>query len=278
LSTDATASDLPAGYRWSTGRRSIKDQVIGTIVDALRGGAYGEGGRLPAERTLATQIGVSRAIVSVAIDELVELGVLESRRGRGGGTFLVSLAELPSIGDRLPGDRRDVMTWLIEAREPIELALAMLVSARSRAGDLRELRAAYGAMVEARDQGPAYSEAALRFNMRLAEAADNPMLREIVRQLVNEQAALRREFSVVPTTEERDAVLAAHARLLDAMESGETRLIASAVAEHMSWVRRIYLRSEVDPLSPGFVESLLRGADSLRRMQTGIGPENRTGR
>jgi GntR family transcriptional repressor for pyruvate dehydrogenase complex len=248
---------LPVSHLRSHGRQPLKDRVLAMIVDALRAGAYRESDRLPSERTLATQLGVSRAIVSLAIDDLVQQGVLESRRGRGGGTFVVSVADLPTTDDRLPGDRRDVMVWLLEAREPVELAVALLVARRGRIGELRDLRQIYREMVEAVDEGTGeYASIAMRFNLRLAEASENPLLREIVRQLVNEQAALRQEFTVEPTTDELKVVLSAHSELLDAMESGESDAIANAVRRHVAGVRQIYLGTS-EPPSPGFIDIVL---------------------
>jgi DNA-binding FadR family transcriptional regulator len=123
---------------------------------------------------------------------------------------------------------------------------------------LRDLRAIYAEMAEALDSAGEYAEAAMRFNLRLAEASGNPLLREIVRQLVNEQAALRHEFSAQPTPDElRETSLATHARLLDALESGAPEQIAAAVNAHMRGIRQIYLG---DPESPhAFVPTLLPG-------------------
>lgn len=58
----------------SAERQPMRNRVLGIIIDALRSGTYKEGDRLPSERDLATEIGVSRAIVGFAIDELAQRG------------------------------------------------------------------------------------------------------------------------------------------------------------------------------------------------------------
>ena len=49
-----------------------------------------DGDQLPPERELAETFGVSRVTLREAIKALRDAGLVESRRGRGGGTFVVS--------------------------------------------------------------------------------------------------------------------------------------------------------------------------------------------
>jgi GntR family transcriptional repressor for pyruvate dehydrogenase complex len=239
--TDPSTTPQAIRHLGPPDRQRMRDRVVEMLIDAIRAGAYGEGDRLPSERELAAEIGVSRAIVSDAVDELQESGVLESRRGRGGGTFVVSVSKMPARTQRVPGERKQVMAWLLDAREAIEIAVVLLASDRARMSDLREMRKLYDQMAELLDDSDAYAEAAMRFNMRIAEACGNPFLMEFVRQLVNEQAALRREFTDNPAPDElREKSLAAHAETLDALADGDPDRIAKAVESHMAGVRDIY--------------------------------------
>lgn len=150
------------------------------------------------------------------------------------------------------------MNWLLEVREPIELAAALLVSARGRVADLRELRTVYGEMAQSIDNDSEYAEASMRFVLKLAEATGNPLLRAMMGQLVNEQAALRREFIAFTRPETlrdlRRASLATHAELLTALEGGVPGEIASAVDTHMRNIRAIYLGD--DAPAQHFVQTL----------------------
>ena len=56
-------------------------QVAAEVRDAVRAGAYGEGGRLPSEEELAERHGVSRGTVRHALALLRSEGVVTSRRG-----------------------------------------------------------------------------------------------------------------------------------------------------------------------------------------------------
>jgi len=64
--------------------------TVSRLAQAIRLGLVGEGDRLPAERELAERLRVSRVTLREAIRALREAGILESRRGRTGGTFVVA--------------------------------------------------------------------------------------------------------------------------------------------------------------------------------------------
>jgi len=64
------------------------DEVEDRLVTAVAVGEYLPGAGLPPERELARLLGVARVTVRGAIARLVDRGLLETRRGRGGGTFV----------------------------------------------------------------------------------------------------------------------------------------------------------------------------------------------
>ena len=68
--------------------RTIRETVAQRIHELISGGKLGEDGRLPTERELAMQLGVSRTTVRQVLDRLEHEGALYRRRGRSGGTFV----------------------------------------------------------------------------------------------------------------------------------------------------------------------------------------------
>ena len=64
------------------------EEAIQRIVQAIRLGAVTTGERLPPERTLAKRLGISRVTLREALRALTDAGLVESRRGRSGGTFI----------------------------------------------------------------------------------------------------------------------------------------------------------------------------------------------
>ncbi|MDF2825389.1 MAG: transcriptional regulator [Mycobacterium sp.] len=64
------------------------DEVTDRLITAIAIGEYLPGARLPVERDLAASLGAGRMTVRAALARLVERGLLETRRGRGGGSFV----------------------------------------------------------------------------------------------------------------------------------------------------------------------------------------------
>lgn len=65
------------------------DEITDRLVTALAIGEYLPGARLPAERELAASLRVGRMTVRAALARLVERGLVETRRGRGGGSYVL---------------------------------------------------------------------------------------------------------------------------------------------------------------------------------------------
>lgn len=64
------------------------EEAIQRIMQAIKLGAVTTGQRLPPERTLAKRLGISRVTLREALRALTDAGLVESRRGRSGGTFV----------------------------------------------------------------------------------------------------------------------------------------------------------------------------------------------
>ena len=67
---------------------SRSDEITDRLITAIAVGEYLPGSKLPPERALAASLKVGRMAVRQAIAVLVEKGLLETQRGRGGGSFV----------------------------------------------------------------------------------------------------------------------------------------------------------------------------------------------
>lgn len=96
LSLTTTAGGLAAGAV-----SGLAGQVAQRLREAIQLGILLDGERLPPEAKLAEQLGVSTVTLREALAVLREQGLVVTRRGRGGGTF-VTAADLDSaLGRRL---------------------------------------------------------------------------------------------------------------------------------------------------------------------------------
>jgi DNA-binding FadR family transcriptional regulator len=71
------------------------EEALEQILQVVRLGLVPGGGRLPAERELAERLGISRVTLREVLKVLQDQGLVASRRGRYGGTFVVPRAETP---------------------------------------------------------------------------------------------------------------------------------------------------------------------------------------
>lgn len=104
------------------------EETVERLMQAIRLGVVPPGERLPAERELATRLGVSRATLREAIRSLQDAGYVESRRGRYGGTFVNTTLPAASPGRPIaPPELLDALTL----RTVLETGAAECAASRS---------------------------------------------------------------------------------------------------------------------------------------------------
>lgn len=135
------------------------EACVEQLAIAIRLGIYPPGSMLPPERDLAALLAVSRATLREAITALRSAGVVQTRRGRGGGTLVVDsvpVDEKHSGATALAGrhdDLRDALDFRAIV-EPGAASLAAVRCARDDVGaeDRRTLEAALEAVENAPDE------------------------------------------------------------------------------------------------------------------------------
>jgi len=247
VSADPIASSFP---RPSIPRAA--DAVTQALVDGIRSGAATVGARLPKDVELGRRFGVSRLVVREAIDRLRRAGVLEVRRGPGGGAFVRSLA-LPTelLTDRT-GLALEEIRELLEARRTLESASASLALVRAGDDDLAALQALVDQLDASRADPLAFIELDVRFHLRLAGASGNQYLRrwlgEVFRALGAARSGYPLGFGDMDTAVgyQRDTLAAVRRRDLALMrESLDVHL--GGLEEHFLGRRLVGALTEDDP-------------------------------
>ncbi|WP_329460434.1 FadR/GntR family transcriptional regulator [Streptomyces sp. NBC_01497] len=132
------------------------EEALEQILQVVRLGLVPPGGRLPAERELAERLGVSRVTLREVLRVLTDQGLVESRRGRYGGTFV---RPRPAPDTRAPGAGTDELRRrmadtdledVLRFREVLESGAAGLCAAEGLSGERAgRLRAALDATRDA---------------------------------------------------------------------------------------------------------------------------------
>src|SRR5262245_21635308 len=126
----------------------LSDQVVAFLERRIGSGKIAPGARLPSERELCAQFGVSRIVVREAIARLKADGYVETRQGAG-----ASVPAHPGfLTYRLrPGSpiRQQDLSHIMELRFAVEVVAAQLAALRRRDADLLAMEASLHAMQEA---------------------------------------------------------------------------------------------------------------------------------
>jgi GntR family transcriptional regulator, transcriptional repressor for pyruvate dehydrogenase complex len=149
------------------------EETLERLGTAIKLGLLQPGDRLPAERELCRQLGISRSTLRQALTALVQSGHLHAARGRSGGTFVAESpppAEAPSPA--LLAGWRDAC----DQRLAVELAVAVLAAERADAAELEPLAECVSAMDETLEDFADFRQADVRWHIGLAEASGSPRL------------------------------------------------------------------------------------------------------
>jgi DNA-binding FadR family transcriptional regulator len=209
------------------------EETVERLGTAIRLGILAPGSRLPPERELADQLGISRSTLRQALTTLVQSGHLVSTRGRRGGTFVAERPPLAGEDDRPLGDEARAV---LDYRVAVETGATILAVERAKGEHLdrlKELTGQMGAAIEFED----YRRADIRFHIDIAEAAQSPRL---VRAMTEVQGHMSELIALIPHPEQ---VLthsnAQHERLVTLMRRGKAGAAVNLMREHIRGTEHI---------------------------------------
>lgn len=160
------------------------DEVTDRLITAIAIGEYLPGARLPGERDLAAYLGAGRMTVRAALARLVERGLLETRRGRGGGSFVRQQwpdSSTEAVGRTLAG-RLDELRVHCDAVCRLQGAVCRAAAEARTDRDIVVLRQRLDDYRNA-PTGLAAQQADSRLHLAISEAAHNVVLAQVLNDL-----------------------------------------------------------------------------------------------
>lgn len=164
--------------------RQISDQLRSKILS----GELQPGARLPNETEMSSLFGVSRSTVREALRELSSQTLLTTKRGVGGGTFVVSpepsqVAQFLEASLGLMSASEDVtVAELLEFRGMLEVPAARLAAERHTDEDLEVLEEVLEVEAE-RTPADTLFEGHRAFHQTVLEASGNALLEMVARPI-----------------------------------------------------------------------------------------------
>jgi DNA-binding FadR family transcriptional regulator len=222
--------------------RRLCGQIADRITALIEAGGLLEGARLPAERDLASQLGVSRqslreALIALEIDGRIEIrsksGIYVCPPGRRGDISALSLRDRPAE--------------LVQARVVLESGLTTLAAVRASASGLRRVEEALEDMRDGIACGCAPVEADRRFHLSIAELGGNSVLVEIVGALFDGRHSPipSRANGSIDTVHGWRAALDEHEAILWALKARDPQAATAAMCHHLESSHRRWLTEPI---------------------------------
>ncbi len=219
--------------------RQIADQIRFLMVS----GEFALGSRLPAERDLAVQLGVSRPSVREALIALEVEGMIEVRTGSG----IYVLATTPQ--DKLHGPDDAPTSWgpleVMSARMLVEAEVAALAATHAQKADLKAIKAGLQQMKleAARDQVPREGDEA--FHEAIAQACGNSVLLDTVQRYwqARNGPLFERLGDYFEHPESWQAAIGEHQQVLLAIEAHDASAARKTMQKHLRQAYKRYSAS-----------------------------------
>jgi GntR family transcriptional regulator, transcriptional repressor for pyruvate dehydrogenase complex len=221
--------------------RALSEKIIAQISDALVAGELKPGDRLPPERELAEQFGVSRTVIRDAVKTLAGRGILHVKHGAG---IFVTTSEENAIG-RL-GALSDILPLqgvrlrdLFEIRKVLEAEGAEWAARRRNDYHLKRLRGILEDAHRNSENLEVLSERDAQFHVAIAEASQNLVLVRVMLTLLDLLAQSRRETLSIPGRAKLS--LKDHERIVEEIEAQRHEGAREAMLEHLTSVESAVL-------------------------------------
>lgn len=218
------------------------EEIANQIRSELADRRLRAGDRLPPERMLAEQFGVSRNTLREALRSLENAGLLRLQKGATGGAFVRE-----STGDAIITGLRDMFhlgaiapEHLTEARVLIESIAVRAACERATAEDVDALKANLAAAeTSARAKADFYAQAAIHldFHRIIARATKNPVMVIVMEALID----VMQHFIHAIGQTRNPWVLPSRRRFMKHFAAGDCDAAVTEMEQHLERLNRHYL-------------------------------------
>jgi GntR family transcriptional regulator, transcriptional repressor for pyruvate dehydrogenase complex len=154
----------------------LSDMIADRLLEAIISGRLEEGDRLPSERELGEQFGVSRTVIREAVRSLATKGVVEVRSGRGVRVARLNFESVTEAMSLLLRGSSDLdFSKVHEVRAMLEAQIAAAAAERATDEEVAELEELTDQLVVAGEEIEAASQLDVEFHRALARSTQNEL-------------------------------------------------------------------------------------------------------
>jgi GntR family transcriptional repressor for pyruvate dehydrogenase complex len=223
-------------------RKGLPEEVAGQLIELIAASSAAEV-RLPPERRLCEQFGVSRNPLREALAALDQMGILETRgKVRIGLSARARARQMAKLPTPAGASARAVLLDPMETRRILEPETAALAAERATDASLADMAHWLDEMEQAIREERPVAEYDLGFHVAVAQATLNAILIELVGALTEAlQASRVRSFR---PREAASKALEDHHAILAAIRAGDSRAARRTMRAHLDHVEEL-LRSTI---------------------------------
>jgi GntR family transcriptional regulator, transcriptional repressor for pyruvate dehydrogenase complex len=217
----------------------IPDVLYKQLVSLITRGDLEPGEKLPSERDMALQLGVSRQSIREAIYRAKAAGLIEVRQG--GGTFVISSVTQsmkPPLSILLEDQAEKIFEFL-EIRRLVEAWCAEKAAKASNGVDLKRMQSTLRRMEKGKPTTEGWEKADLEFHSCIAAATHNVIAMHIMEGLKESFYSYFRVKKFTTRTERKDLLLLQHRSILEAIRERNPRAARKKALEHLDYVEEL---------------------------------------
>lgn len=219
---------------WRSSETKVSDRVGEHLRGLIHRGEVVPGERLPAERALALQLGVSRLTLREALKGLQDTGYLDIRRGPQGGAYVTELDQPLEDWRARMMEESGEFDAVMDLRVGLESEAAFRAATRRSEDDLALLERSI-ADLDALSGRAGFRQADGGFHEGLAQAARSPRLEE---GILLARGQLFQPYDLLSFEEPVELTRQDHAAILAAVRIGSPEAAAQAMRTHVERTRR----------------------------------------
>jgi len=219
--------------------RKIPDVLYKQLVSLITSGRIAPGEKLPSERDMALELGISRQSIREAIYRAKAAGLIEVRQG--GGTFVISSMKgdlKPPLSILLEEQAEKIFEFL-EIRRLIEAWCAEKAAKAANSGDLKKLQALLRKMEKVKPTTEGWERADLDFHSCIAAATHNVIAMHIMEGLKESFRSYFRVKKFTTHTERKDLLLKQHQSIYEAIRARNAREARKKALDHLDYVEEM---------------------------------------
>ena len=229
--------------------KKVSEQVASQLESQIIDGTFSAGEKLPSERDLAEQYGVSRPSIRDAIKQL-EAKRLVTRK-QGGGTFVSQQLDAPFAAPLfdLLANNPESHYDLLEFRCALESVVAYYAALRGDKDQLQSIKSAFEVINEIDDTDlDSVSDAIVMFYLAIADAAQNVLLvhllrgvKDLLRHNIKENLLVFKDHKLI-----RSQLNEHRFELLTAILDKQPEAARVASGQHLAFIEQSLLKLDQD--------------------------------